>query len=86
MLLGGGTPAYVGDPDCSVTAGATMGEITPVDAKACEAPANTLGPKVEWTSDLAPEVSTPANNCRGGGTAPYTFEEEILSHKKGLGK
>jgi hypothetical protein len=29
-------------------------------------------------SDVVPDVCTPANNCCGGGTAPYTFEEEIL--------
>jgi hypothetical protein len=46
MLLGDGTPEYVGAPDCTATAGATTGAITAVDAKECGAPDNTLGPKV----------------------------------------
>lgn len=52
-----------------------MGEVTPVGAKECDAPVDT------HMSDV-PEVCTPVNSCRGGGTAPYTFEEEILSYKK----
>lgn len=58
-----------------------MGAVTPGDAKECDAPVDTLGPKVESAFDIVPEVWTPANNCCGGGTAPYTFEEKTLPQK-----